>query len=73
MDVETAGHNYKETQNCSRVLDKSRKIETADYDYKETQNCSRVLDKSRKVETHPSSLTGVKRLEINTFFVVKTI
>ncbi len=50
MDVETAGHNHKETQNCSRVLDKSRKIEAADHDYKETQNCSRVLDKSRNIE-----------------------
>ncbi len=55
MDVETADNNHEETQNCSRVLDKSRKIETADHDYKETQNCSMVLDKSRKVETHPSS------------------
>ncbi len=56
MDVETADHNRKETQNCSRVLDKSRKIETADHNHKEAQNYSMVLDKSsRKVETHPSS------------------
>jgi hypothetical protein len=26
--IETADHDYKETQNCSRILDKSRKVET---------------------------------------------
>ncbi len=54
MDVETADHNHKETQNCSMVLDKSRRVETADHNH--NQNCSMVLDESRKVETLPSSL-----------------
>ena len=53
MDVETADHNHKETQNCSMVLDKSRKIEAADHNHKETQNYSMVLDENKKVETHP--------------------